>query len=595
LSKPPRPDLEQYKKQAKELLAAIRKGDSEALRRLRQFHPRKIDPAAAVLADTQLVLAREHDCESWPKFKRCLAAATGAHLSPDELRERFVKSVRALDAVAVRELLLAHPELKALIDEPLFDSQPAIVCARRHRAVVDALLDHGTDINARSQFWGRTIGVLDDNSAEMRQYLLYRGAVGEVTAFVEAVQAGDVKRVDQLLSGSPALRAQIDRPLFSFGAPAIVASSSSRQMVDVLLKHGADINARSHWAPGSFGVLDHTPPQMADYLISRGAVVDIHAACQLGKFDRVKELLAADPLLVNGKGGDGQRPLHFASTREIIDYLLAHGAEIDARDLDHNATAAQYAVDAEWKCRYLIDHGASIDIFMAAALGDTELIDRALREYPNAIAARIGRGGYPPTARGAAAHIYLWKLGGELSPHEVALKRNHRQTFDLLMARSPLRVRFLVACAAADEAAVRGAQGEQPGLAATLTPDEQQLLIEAADCRNLAALRVMLDAGFSIDAVNDEGMTSLERASLRGYVDVVQFLCQRGASLTHHHSYGGDAVDTCIWGSLNFNDRNGDYPATLEALIAAGASVPEQAKGTAAVNDVLRRHGTRVE
>ncbi len=48
---PARPDLDQYKKQAKELLTAIRKGDSEALERLRKFHPRNIDPGAAVLAD----------------------------------------------------------------------------------------------------------------------------------------------------------------------------------------------------------------------------------------------------------------------------------------------------------------------------------------------------------------------------------------------------------------------------------------------------------------------------------------------------------------------------------------------------------------
>ncbi|HEV8131331.1 MAG TPA: hypothetical protein VGQ81_08760, partial [Acidobacteriota bacterium] len=191
-----RPDLEQYKKQAKELLAAIRRGDSEALERLRQFHPRNIDPAAAVLADAQLVLAREHDCESWPKFKqRVAAAAGGAHASSDQPQEHFVKSVRALDSAAVRETLRAHPELKALIDEPWFDSQPAIVYARQHRMVVDTLLEHGADINARSQFWGRTIGVLDDNSAKMRQYLLSRGAVGEVTPFVEAVRAGDVKTV----------------------------------------------------------------------------------------------------------------------------------------------------------------------------------------------------------------------------------------------------------------------------------------------------------------------------------------------------------------------------------------------------------------
>src|SRR5437764_527780 len=82
----------------------------------------------------------------------------------------------------------------------------------------------------------------------------------------------------------------------------------------------------------------------------------------------------------------------------------------------------------------------------------------------------------------------------------------------------------------------------------------------APHVRNLPALRVMLDAGFPIDAVNDEGMSSLQRSSLRGFVDVVEFLSRRGASLTHHHSYGGDAVDTCIWGSLNFKDREGDYP-----------------------------------
>src|SRR6516162_9137537 len=127
---PARPDFEQYKRQAKELLAAIRNGDSRALQRLNASHPRCIDPTAAVLADAQLVLAREHDCESWPEFKRTIAAAApGGDPSPGEPRERFVQSVRALDAAALRQLLPAHPELKALIDEPLFDSQPAIVFA----------------------------------------------------------------------------------------------------------------------------------------------------------------------------------------------------------------------------------------------------------------------------------------------------------------------------------------------------------------------------------------------------------------------------------------------------------------------------------
>lgn len=425
----------------------------------------------------------------------------------------------------------------------------------------------------------------------MRDYLISRGAVDEVTAFVDAVKAGEVRKVEELLGRSASLREQINRPLFSFGAQAILLANENRELVDVLLKHGADINVRSQWAPGGFGILDGASPEDAAYLISRGAHVDFHAACHLGMLDRVKALIASDPSLINAKGGDGQRPLHFASTKEIIDHLLDHGADIDARDIDHNATAAQYAVDAEWKCRYLIERGAAIDIFMAAALGDATLVERALREHPDALSARIGHeDGYEPTARGAAGHIYCWKLGGGLSPHDVALRRGHGEVFDLMMSRSPLRVRFLRACSAADEAGARDALRQQPDLVATLTPDESQILVAAADRRDPEAIHIMLDAGIPVDAVNGEGMTALERAALRGFVDVVRLLCRRGASLTHRHNYDGDALDTCLWGSLNFKDRSGDYPETVQVLIAAGARVPEKAWGSDEVKQVLVAH-----
>ena len=46
--------------------------------------------------------------------------------------------------------------------------------------------------------------------------------------------------------------------------------------------------------------------------------------------------LAADPALVHARGGDGQTPLHFASSVEIAAYLLDQGTDIDARDVDHD-------------------------------------------------------------------------------------------------------------------------------------------------------------------------------------------------------------------------------------------------------------------
>jgi ankyrin repeat protein len=66
---PARPSLEQYRKQAKELSRACALGDAESLERLRQFHPHP--PTRIVtLADAQLVIAREHGIDSWPKFAR---------------------------------------------------------------------------------------------------------------------------------------------------------------------------------------------------------------------------------------------------------------------------------------------------------------------------------------------------------------------------------------------------------------------------------------------------------------------------------------------------------------------------------------------
>src|SRR5271156_5726898 len=72
---PARPNLEQYKKQAKDLLHSHRTAAPEALERIKRHHPtlHKLSPteiasAHFTLADAQLILAREHSFESWPKF-----------------------------------------------------------------------------------------------------------------------------------------------------------------------------------------------------------------------------------------------------------------------------------------------------------------------------------------------------------------------------------------------------------------------------------------------------------------------------------------------------------------------------------------------
>jgi hypothetical protein len=95
-SLPVRPDLDQLRRQAKELLRALHAGDPDALAELAEHHSDRIDPATATLADARLVVARSHQASSWP---------------------RLVQAVRLADAIwrddldVVRELVTSNPKL----------------------------------------------------------------------------------------------------------------------------------------------------------------------------------------------------------------------------------------------------------------------------------------------------------------------------------------------------------------------------------------------------------------------------------------------------------------------------------------------------
>ncbi len=75
---PPHPDLEQYRKQAKDLLHALKQRTPAALNRAEAAHPQFNSKTAMLwkLADAQLVLAREHGFASWPQFSAHITTLT---------------------------------------------------------------------------------------------------------------------------------------------------------------------------------------------------------------------------------------------------------------------------------------------------------------------------------------------------------------------------------------------------------------------------------------------------------------------------------------------------------------------------------------
>ncbi len=72
---PVRPDLDQLRHQAKDLLRAIQRGEPAALAELQHYHREPVRPADAGLADAQLVLARSYQASSWPRLAQACQLA----------------------------------------------------------------------------------------------------------------------------------------------------------------------------------------------------------------------------------------------------------------------------------------------------------------------------------------------------------------------------------------------------------------------------------------------------------------------------------------------------------------------------------------
>jgi ankyrin repeat protein len=413
-------------------------------------------------------------------------------------------------------------------------------------------------------------------------------------AFKRAVREGDSARAKRLLNDTPGLKDRINDPWDHFDSPAIlgVASRGDRAMLDVLLAFGADINAKSTWWAGGFGVLPCPDRDFGAYLIERGATVNAYAASGMDMLDKLAELVEADPACVNMRGGDGQTPLHVAASVRIAEYLLDHGAEIDTRDIDHGSTPAQYlAAERPEVCRYLLSRGAKPDIFMAVQLGDLALVRKILTDDPAALRARVGAGKFT-SGSSNGGHIYLYTLRNAASPLYLAADLGHGTIYADLFERVSPAEQMLAALMAADEPAVNQVLAANPGLMSSLDPEYPRGLPHAAWGHKTETVRLALKVGFPIDVQDSEGCTALNRAAIRGYTDLVELLLTHGASLEVANNYGGRPLGACLWGAVNFRDPNGDYPRTVELLLAAGAQLRDISYPCAnkPVNAVLRRH-----
>src|SRR6202011_4993612 len=124
------------------------------------------------------------------------------------------------------------------------------------------------------------------------------------------------------------------------------------------------------------------------------------------------------------------------------------------------------------------------------------------------------------------------------SPYTLALLQGRADLADLLRRYgtaddSTDTDRFLAALQHADQAAVREQLAREPGLAGRLSSAQQaDALIRAAETGHSAALTMMLDLEFGVDAHGGEnGGTALRAGAYAGSADAARLLLDRGADV----------------------------------------------------------------
>ena len=314
---PVTPDLDQLKHQAKDLLRAIHDGDATAIAELNEFHPDKVNPPDAKLADAQLVLARSYQAESWPRLVQGVELAN---------------AIWADDIDKVRDLVTRNPRL--ILDEVLIrkDSDwgpPMTYAANVGRDRIIRMLH---DMGAR-----------DHRSAMGRAVL--QGKIA--TARMLHAMLGSPEPPEHALGG-PAytLSAEGTALVFELGKPRMYDDNGKLLApVETVIQTDGRNPVAKHLILEMYAKHGVRYPDTPVWALHRGRIdlLEEHLARDPGMLNRTwthrdiypEEMLCKEPIDATvGTPLDGTTLLHMAieyDEMEIAKWLIAKGADVNAR------------------------------------------------------------------------------------------------------------------------------------------------------------------------------------------------------------------------------------------------------------------------
>jgi len=316
---PARPDLEQLRHQAKDLLHAAQRGDPGAIARVRAVSDQ------IILSATQLALAREYGFASWAKLKL-------------EVERRDALNSRDLSRLTT--LLAEHPELATTKMEHWCDHKSAdplgyMAMLRFDHdrlglprelpgtgAIAKALIDAGAPVNGRpGDKETPLITAASYGDAEVAKVLIDAGAD------IDAVSAPD--------SGGVPSGTALDH----------AAVFGMTDVIDVLVAAGAKVHSLEMAAAA--GNITGWP--LARFTLQSRLRALVFAADHQ-RLDVIDQLIEAGTPVNQADAEWGRLPMHTAADNgrtASVRRLLAHGADPNLRDPQHHRTPLEECQPAE--------------------------------------------------------------------------------------------------------------------------------------------------------------------------------------------------------------------------------------------------------